>query len=118
MMTIVFPDLLVLLKRELITKQQTSLGLLRLSNYLYGEYNSFVNSADAGTTNEEFSFQYGASTLISAPLYTKGKGNLKLLNPKLLLSFSGQENDILGDYFKGTEELTWGKYILARKLEA
>ena len=40
--------------------QQNSLDLLKLSNELYGQYNSFVNSADAGTTNEEFSFQYGA----------------------------------------------------------
>ena len=47
--------------------QRTSLGLLKFSNDVYGKYNSFVNSADAGTTNEEFSFQYGASTLISVP---------------------------------------------------
>ena len=44
--------------------QQTSIGSLKFSNDVYGQYNSFVNSADAGTTNEEFSFQYGASTLI------------------------------------------------------
>ena len=43
--------------------QQNSLGSLRFAHQLYGQYNSFVNSADAGTTNEEFSFQYGASTL-------------------------------------------------------
>ena len=98
--------------------KRTSLGLLKFSNQLYGQYNSFVNSADAGTTNEEFSFQYGASTLISAPLYAKGKGNLKLLNPKLLLSFSGQENDILGDYFKGTEELTWGNIYTSKKIKS
>ena len=98
--------------------QQTSLGSLNFSNYLYGKYNSFVNSADAGTTNEEFSFQYGASTLISAPLYAKGKGNLKLLNPKLLLSFNAQENDILGDYFIGTEELTWGNIYSSHKIRS
>ena len=97
--------------------QRTSLGLLKLSNQLYGQYNSFVNSADAGTTNEEFSFQYGASTLISTPLYAKGKSNLKLLNSKLLLSFNGQENDILGDYFIGTENLLGAIYILVRKSE-
>ena len=98
--------------------QRTSLGPLQLSNDVYGQYNSFVNSADAGTTNEEFSFQYGASTLISAPLYSKGKGNLKLLKPKLLLSFNGQENDILGDYFIGTEELTWGNIYSSKKIRS
>ena len=99
-------------------KQRTSFGPLKISNDIYGKYNSFVNSADAGTTNEEFSFQYGASTLISSPLYAKGKGKLKLLNPKLLLSFNGQENDILGNYFIGTEELTWGNLYSHNKIRS
>ena len=49
--------------------QRTSFGPLKISSDIYGKYNSFVNSADSGATNEEFSFQYGASTLISAPFY-------------------------------------------------
>ncbi|MDC3002500.1 hypothetical protein OAZ20_00280 [Paracoccaceae bacterium] len=98
--------------------QRTFLGPLKFSKGVYGKYNSFVNSADAGTTNEEFSFQYGASTLISAPLYAKGKGKIKLLNPKLLLSFNGQENDILGDYFIGTEELNWGNIFSGKKIRS
>ena len=98
--------------------QQTSIGSLKFSNDLYGKYNSFVNSADAGTTNEEFSFQYGASTLISAPFHARGKGKLILLKPKLLLSFNGQENDILGDYFIGTEELTWGNVFSGKKIRS
>lgn len=98
--------------------QQTSFGSLKFSNDIYGQYNSFVNSADAGTTNEEFSFQYGVSTLISAPLYAKGKGKLRLLNPKLLLSFNDQENDILGDYFVGTEELNWGNVLSGKKIRS
>ena len=77
-----------------------------------------MNSADAGTTNEEFSFQYGAATLISAPLYSKRTGKLRLLNPKLFLTFNGQENDILGDYFKGTEELTWGNIFSNKKIRS
>ena len=32
--------------------QRTFLGSLEFSNEVYGKYNSFVNSADAGTTNE------------------------------------------------------------------
>ncbi len=98
--------------------QRTSLGPLKFSNDVYGKYNSFINSADAGTTNEEFSFQYGASTLIFAPLYEKGKGNLKLLNPKLLLSFNGQENDILGDYFIGTEGFNRGNIFSGKKIRS
>ena len=98
--------------------RQTSIGSLKFSNDIYGRYNSFVNSADSGTTNEEFSFQYGASTLISVPLYAKGKGRLELLNPKLLLSFNDQENDILGNYFIGTEELNWGNVFSGKKIRS
>ena len=58
------------------------------------------------------------STLISAPLYAKGKGRLKLLNPKFLLSFNDQENDILGDYFIGTEELNWGNIFSGKKIRS
>ena len=98
--------------------QQTSIGSLRFSNDVYGQYNSFVNSADAGTTNEEFSFQYGASTLISALFHARGKGKLIFLKPKLLLSFNDQENDILGDYFIGTEELNWGNVFSGKKIKS
>ena len=98
--------------------QRTSVGPLQISNDVYGQYNSFVNSADAGTTNEEFSFQYGASTLISAPFSTRGKDKLKFLKPKLLLSFNDQENDILGDYFIGTEELNWGNIFAGKKIRS
>ena len=98
--------------------QRISLGPLKFSNDLYGKYNSFVNSADARTTNEEFSFQYGATTLISAPLYAEGKDKLFFLKPKLLLSFNGQENDILGDYFIGMEELNWGNIFAGKKIKS
>ena len=99
-------------------KQQNSLGSLRISHQLYGQYNSFVNSADAGTTNEEVSFQYGASTLISSSFYADGKDKLIFLNPKLLLSFNNQENDILGDYFIGAEELNWGNVFSSKKIRS
>ena len=98
--------------------QGNFIGPFKFSNEIYGKYNSFVNSADAGSTNEEFSFQYGTSTLISIPLYVRGKRKLSSLKPKLLLSFNGQENDILGDYFKGTEELTWGNIYSSKKIRS
>ncbi len=98
--------------------QQNSLGSLRLSHQFYGQYNSFVNSADAGTTNEEFSFQYGGSTLISLPLHAREKGKLVVLKPKFLLSVNDQENDILGNYFIGTEELNWGNIFSGKKIRS
>ena len=48
----------------------------------------------------------------------KGKSKIKLLNPKLLLSFNDQENDILGDYFIGTEELNWGNIFSGKKIRS
>ena len=98
--------------------QKNFLGKLKFFNEFYGKYNSFVNSTDAGTTNEEFSFQYGVSTKISVPFYSKEKGKLSFLNPKLLLSLNGQENDILGDFFIGAEELTWGNIFSKRKIRS
>ena len=98
--------------------QGNFLGPIKLSSELYGKYNSFVNSADSGTTNEEFSFQYGFSTLISAPLFMSGKGKSNSIKPKLLISFNGQENDILGDYFIGAEELSWGNIFAGRKIKS
>ena len=35
-----------------------------------------------------------------------------------MLSFNVQENDILGDYFKGTEELTWGNIFSNKKIRS
>ena len=35
-----------------------------------------------------------------------------------MLSFNGQENDILGDYFIGTEELTWGNMYSGNKIRS
>ena len=96
--------------------QENFLGLLKFSNELYGKYNSFVNSADARTTNEEFSFQYGASGMISVPFFVKGQGKLTSLSPKFLIALNGQENDIVGDYFIGAEELTWGNIFSGKKI--
>ena len=55
-------------------KQINTLGQMEFSTGVFGNLNSFVNSADAGTTNEEFSVQYGISTLISVPYFQQSKG--------------------------------------------
>ena len=96
--------------------QLNFIGQVQLSTDLFGRLNSFVNSADAGTMNEEFSMDYGAVTSISSPRYMEGKGKLSFLNPKLSLSFSGQENDIVGDYFIGMDELSWGNIHASKKI--
>ena len=97
--------------------QRDFLGPALVSSKLFTEFNSFVNSADVGTTNEEFSFQYGVSTIFSAPRFLK-EGKVISLNPRFSLSFNGQENDILGDFFIATDELSRAIYFLAKKLLA
>ena len=98
--------------------QENFIGPIKFSTDLYGNYNSFVNSADVGTTNEEFSFQYGISTLISSPYFIKKKDKSILLTPRFSLSLNDQENDILGDYFKGPEELSWGSLYSGKKISS
>ena len=96
--------------------QVSFLGMVQFSNDVFGNFNSFVNSADSGTTREEFSLQYGASTLISVPRIKKGKSNVSILKPKISISFNGQANDIVGDYFLGADEPSWGNIYSGRKI--
>ena len=48
----------------------------------------------------------------------KEKGKLSSINPKLSLAINGQENDIVGDYFIGAEELTLGNIFQGIKSKA
>ena len=96
--------------------QLNSLGSVELSSNFFGKFNSFVNSANSGTTNEEFSFKYGALTSISAPRFINGNGKILFFNPKIALSWTGQENDIKGEYFKGPEELSWANVYSGEKI--
>lgn len=98
--------------------QKSSMGAIQLSNDLYGNLNSFVNSADSGTANEEFSSQYGLSTLITYPLKKRSEGKVGILTPKISLSLNGQENDILGDFFIGSDELSWGNIFSGTKVSS
>ena len=99
-------------------KQLNYLKSTKLSTQLFSKLNSFVNSADSGTTNEEFSIQYGVLSSISSPSYSKGDGKVFFVNPKLSVAWNGQENDILGDYFIETEELSWGNLHSAKKISS
>ena len=75
-----------------------------------------MNSADSGTTNEEFSTQYGVLTAFSLPYIRKKENRTILLGPRLSFSLNGQDNDIAGDYFKGVDELSWGNIYSGSKI--
>ena len=91
-------------------------GPMKFSSLAFGRLNSFVNSENSGNTKEEFSFQYGYSSLISTPLIREGDSEFQILIPKISLSFNGQENDILGDFFIGSDELSWGNLYSGKKI--
>ena len=56
--------------------------------------------------------------LCSVPRIKKGKSNVSILKPKISISFNGQANDIVGDYFLGADEPSWETFILAEKSQA
>ncbi len=89
---------------------------MHFSSSLFATLNSFVNSADTGETNEEVSVQYGASTLISTPFINARNGVLRTLSPKISLSFNGQDKNIVGDFFIGPEDLSWGNLYSEKKI--
>ena len=91
-------------------------GPFQIDHSLFGDFSSFVNSADAGNTNEEFSLKYGASSQISVPYVKYGKGFTQILTPKIAVSINHQENDILGDFFIGADELTFGNVYSGKKI--
>ena len=49
------------------------------------------------------------------PYVKYGKGFTQILTPKILVSINHQENDILGDFFIGADELTFGNVYSERK---
>ena len=74
------------------------LGPIQVSNSIFGNFNSFVNSANAATTNEGFRLNMEHQPWCL--LYVKkSKGKVVVLSPKISLSVNDQENDVLGEYF-------------------
>ena len=57
-------------------------------------------------------------TSISVPYYKKRERRSHFFNPRLSVSYNNQENDILGDYFIGMEELTWGNLYSQKKINS
>ncbi len=100
----------------LVYNQLDFSGPVRFSQEVFGIFNSFVNSADLGNTNEEYSLQYGYSALAFAPLIRQKKEKLSVFGPKILLSLNNQQNDINGNFFIGSDELSWGNIYSGKKI--
>ena len=90
-------------------------GFYSISNQSFVKLNSFVNSADLGTTREEINIQYGSLIEIKSPrTRTKTKKIIKI-TPKVSITFNGQENQISGDFFQVSDELSFGNLFSPKK---
>ena len=90
-------------------------GFYSISNQSFVKLNSFVNSADLGTTREEINIQYGSLIEIKSPrTKTKTKKIIKI-TPKVSITFNGQENQISGDFFQVSDELSFGNLFSPKK---
>ena len=87
-----------------------------LSNDSYIKLKSFVNSQNITTVDEEFIFQYGFSSELSLPLIKKDQDKTQILSPRFALSFNEQENKIAGEYFIGSDELSFGNIYSSNKI--
>ncbi len=90
-------------------------GSLSISNQSFVKLNSFVNSADLGTTREEINFQYGSSLEIKSPRTRTKTKKITKITPKVSIAFNGQENQISGDYFQVSDELSFGNLFSPKK---
>ena len=90
-------------------------GPFSISNQSFVKLNSFVNSADLGTTREEINIQYGSSIEVKSPRTRTKKNKTIKITPKVSIAFNGQENQISGDFFQVSDELSFGNLFLPKK---
>jgi LPS-assembly protein len=96
--------------------QPYTLGPINYSTSSFFELNSFVNSENNGTTDEEFSTRYGAAVNLGIPVYKKSAKRTQTLTPKAQVSFSDQTDLINGDAFIGLDELSFGNLFSTKKI--
>ena len=92
-----------------------NINSLLSSNKSYVSISSFVNSEDIESLDEQFALQYGASSEISYPMVKSHSKTTSTIIPKIMISYNGQEGLIKGDFFSGTEELSFGNIYSAKK---
>ena len=91
------------------------IGSTIVSNETFARINSFVNSENFNTTNEDLVLQYGTSLKINSPMFKENTSSKIILSPKILLSVNGQEGRTRGDNFIGSDRLTYGNIFAAKK---
>ena len=93
-------------------------GPVKILGQSFSRITSFVNSENIESLQEEFTFQYGASSTFSIPMYQKRKTLVRQLSPKFMLSYNGQEGRTAGNYFSRGDQLSFGNIYAGKKLES
>ena len=91
---------------------------LIFKNKSFVRLNSFVNSEHISSLHDELSFQYGLSQKISIPLIKLNEANKAILSPHIMLSFNDQEGNTNGNFFVGSDELSFGNLYAAKKFSS
>lgn len=94
---------------------QRNIGPLVVNNLSFIRLNSFVNSQNIKSLNDEFSTQYGVSSKFSFPLIKRHTDNTQTLTPSIMISANGQSDRIKGSYFRGVEQLSFGNIYASKK---
>ena len=93
-----------------------NLGPVKILGQSFSRLTSFVNSENIESLQEEFTLQFGASSVFSIPLYQEKIASTHQLSPKFMLSYNGQEGSIKGDAFIGEEQLSAGNIYAGKKI--
>ena len=101
---------------EIRHTNDTNLGPVKILSQSFSRLTSFVNSENIESLQEEFTFQYGASSIFSIPFYQAKNTSMHQLSPKFMLSYNGQEGSIKGDAFIGEDQLSAGNIYADKKI--
>ena len=91
-------------------------GPVKILGQSFSRLTSFVNSKNIESLQEEFTFQYGASSIFSIPFYQAKNTSMHQLSPKFMLSYNGQDGTIKGDAFIGEDQLSAGNIYAEKKI--
>ena len=101
---------------EIRYSNDRNLGPVKILGQSFSRLTSFVNSENIESLQEEFTFQYGASSIFSIPFHQAKNTSMHQLSPKFMLSYNGQAGSIKGDAFIGEDQLSAGNIYADKKI--
>ena len=90
-------------------------GTIQISDQTFAQLTSFVNSTDESSFEEETILQYGLSSKFSFPMKRIKNDSTQILSPRLMIAYNGQEGRTEGDFFVGSDELTFGNIFSSKR---